>query len=93
LIIFVLQDIPGVVAFFAAKDIPGKNNFMPKLPMHEEIDEIFCSGETAHYGQPVGLIVADTFALASYAATKVKVTYKQSGNSIQIVQLMLLCKY
>jgi len=26
---FMFQDIPGIVAFLTAKDIPGKNSFIP----------------------------------------------------------------
>jgi xanthine dehydrogenase molybdopterin-binding subunit B len=26
---FVFQDIPGIIAFLTAKDIPGKNSFVP----------------------------------------------------------------
>jgi xanthine dehydrogenase molybdopterin-binding subunit B len=34
----VFQDIPGIIAFLTAKDIPGKNSFIPVglLTMVEE---------------------------------------------------------
>jgi len=42
---FVFQDIPGVVAFLTAKDIPGKNSFIPvglvTLDEDEEVSFIF----------------------------------------------------
>ncbi|XP_055628824.1 xanthine dehydrogenase/oxidase-like [Toxorhynchites rutilus septentrionalis] len=68
--------IPGVVGFFSAKDISGANNFMyfPEF-MGSEIEEVFASERVAYHGQPIGLIVAETFALANRAAEVVKVTY------------------
>jgi xanthine dehydrogenase/oxidase len=41
-----VMEIPGVVAFYSVKDIPGKNNFMPdKIPFTTHSEELFCSGE------------------------------------------------
>uniref|UniRef100_A0A240PL19 FAD-binding PCMH-type domain-containing protein n=1 Tax=Anopheles epiroticus TaxID=199890 RepID=A0A240PL19_9DIPT len=69
--------IPGVVAFYSAKDIPGANNFMyfkHFMGPHEE--QIFCSEKVLYHGQPVGLIVAETFNLANRASKLVKVQYE-----------------
>ncbi|XP_063828756.1 uncharacterized protein LOC135078111 [Ostrinia nubilalis] len=68
--------IPGVEAFYSAKDIPGENSFQ----LLGEIvfvkgEEVFCSKEIKYYNQPLGIIVAETTALAERAAKKVKVTY------------------
>ncbi|XP_021929641.1 indole-3-acetaldehyde oxidase-like [Zootermopsis nevadensis] len=68
--------VPGVLKFLCAKDIPGLNNFTPvDLPSFEEYEEVFCSGEIKYAGQPLGLIVAETQALALESVSKVKVEY------------------
>ncbi|XP_059620522.1 xanthine dehydrogenase-like isoform X2 [Phlebotomus argentipes] len=72
--------IPGVVAFFGPKDIPGNNNFSPKALMGD-VEEIFCSGKILFHGQPVGMIVAERFDLANEAAKLVKVTYNRPESS------------
>lgn len=69
--------IPGVVAVYGAKDIPGINNFMPlSFTFHNfEVEEVFCSGKLLYHGQPVGIILAKTFDLAYRARNFVKVEY------------------
>lgn len=71
------QKIPGVAAFFSAKDIPGTNNFAPlKATLIFETEEIFCSSDVKFYGQPVGIILASTHELANKAAEIVEVKYE-----------------
>jgi xanthine dehydrogenase/oxidase len=60
--------MPGVVAFFAAKDIPGKNQIGPVF----EDEELFAAREVLCVGHPVGIIVAETHAQARDAARFVK---------------------
>uniref|UniRef100_A0A1B6E3D0 FAD-binding PCMH-type domain-containing protein n=1 Tax=Clastoptera arizonana TaxID=38151 RepID=A0A1B6E3D0_9HEMI len=68
--------IPGVVAFYTAKDIPGENTFTPKNSIVQDTEELFASEKIVFAGQALGLIVADTHAKALDAASKVKVEYK-----------------
>lgn len=71
-----------MVAFFSAKDIPGKNTFIPtKMFMVLEGEEVFCSSDVKFNGQPVGVIVAETNELANYAATIVEITYQGKNSS------------
>uniref|UniRef100_A0A182JFA6 Indole-3-acetaldehyde oxidase n=1 Tax=Anopheles atroparvus TaxID=41427 RepID=A0A182JFA6_ANOAO len=74
--------IPGVLAFYDAGDIPGENNFAvlkgninTRFPFNDTVEEILCSGRVLYHGQPVGVVVADTFELANEAASLVKVSY------------------
>ncbi|KAL1373969.1 hypothetical protein pipiens_005053 [Culex pipiens pipiens] len=73
----------GVVAFFSAKDIPGANNFMyfPNY-MGSDIEEVFCSDRVAYHGQPVGMIVAESFALANRVVKLVKVSYGEPNSRV-----------
>lgn len=73
--------LKGVVAFFTAKDIPGKNVSLPgdrKLMMINEDEILFAEKDVLYAGQPVGVIVADTHNLANEAAKLVKIKYSES---------------
>lgn len=77
-----MQKIPGVVAFFSANDIPGENSFMPVncgVLFVVETEPIFLAidAQVQFNGQPCGLIVAKTMALANSAAAKVEITYEK----------------
>lgn len=76
-----MQKQNGVVAFYSAKDIPGSNNFMASLNLIRvvEAEELFCNGEVKYYGQPVGMIVSESFAIANYATQFVKILYEKQG--------------
>lgn len=69
--------IPGVVAFYGAKDIPGFNNFMPLgfKAFNLVPEQVFCSDKLLYHGQPVGILLAETFDLAYSARKFVKVEY------------------
>nr|XP_050853429.1 uncharacterized protein LOC127065310 isoform X1 [Vespula vulgaris] len=71
-------EMKGVVAFFTAKDIPGKNIFISgssNLMMLNEDEMLFADSTILYAGQPVGIIVATTNTVANEAVKKVKVTY------------------
>lgn len=72
---------PGVHGFFSAKDIPGANNFTPLCfkMLNQECEEIFCSETVLYYGQPLGVLVADSVILASQAVKLVQVQYEKTG--------------
>lgn len=82
--------MPGVVGFFSAKDIPGDNSFMPvncgvilvveKEPIFLEID-----AQVQYNGQPCGLIVAKTMAIATSAAAKVEIMYEKTQTGRPII--------
>lgn len=82
--------LKGVIAFYTAKDIPGKNVFLAKkdelVPADEEL---FCSGRVLYGGQPVGIIVAKTEDQAESAARKVVITYK-TGDQLALTVKDLL---
>uniref|UniRef100_A0A182QBX0 Indole-3-acetaldehyde oxidase n=1 Tax=Anopheles farauti TaxID=69004 RepID=A0A182QBX0_9DIPT len=74
--------VPGVVAFYSARDIPGENDFAvlkgninTAYPFRNVREEILCSREVLYHGQPIGLVVAETMALANEAAALVEVSY------------------
>lgn len=70
------QNIPGVLGFYTANDIPGKNSFTPtKVPIMDVDEEILCSGKVMYYGQPAAIIVADRDLTAQKAAKLIKISY------------------
>lgn len=86
--------VPGARFFFSAKDIPGKNNFTPKSVYTTEIEEVFApiGGTVLFNGQPVGIVLADTYVIAVRAAQLVKITYQttQAENGLMTLAWSLL---
>ncbi|KAF6212617.1 hypothetical protein GE061_013143 [Apolygus lucorum] len=80
----------GVVSFFSAQDIPGKNSFVTVIPpLMVEHEEIFCSGKVLYAGQPVGIIVATTQEMAIKAADQVVLEYKNSTKPLLKIKEVL----
>jgi len=65
--------VPEVVGFVSAEDIPGENFFHghPGAP-----DRVFAEGRVKYHGQPIGLVVATSRAVAVAAAKMVTVSYE-----------------
>ncbi|XP_059612739.1 uncharacterized protein LOC132259203 [Phlebotomus argentipes] len=73
--------IPGVVAFFSAKDIPGINSYMTQV-LIQPLDvvgpeEVFCSGKVQYHSQPVGIILAESMNIALKAAKFIRIVYSR----------------
>uniref|UniRef100_A0A2A4JYR8 Indole-3-acetaldehyde oxidase n=2 Tax=Heliothis virescens TaxID=7102 RepID=A0A2A4JYR8_HELVI len=74
--------LPGVVAFYSAKDIPGDNVFTPSnIPYMSDKEEILCEKKVKFYGQPAGIIVADREKTANKAAQLVKIKYSSTKST------------
>ncbi|KAI5646263.1 molybdopterin-binding domain of aldehyde dehydrogenase domain-containing protein [Phthorimaea operculella] len=73
-------NLPGVLAFFTAKDIPGENTYIfpmavPGSGMANE--EVLADKTVKYYDQPIGIMVAETQRLAQRAALLVRVKYRK----------------
>ncbi|XP_012545633.1 LOW QUALITY PROTEIN: uncharacterized protein LOC101738607 [Bombyx mori] len=69
-------NVPGVIAFYSAKDIPGENSFTPAQTLfYIANEEVFCSSKVEYFNQPIGMIVAETQQIADRAAKLVKAKY------------------
>ncbi|XP_011694377.1 PREDICTED: xanthine dehydrogenase 1-like isoform X1 [Wasmannia auropunctata] len=80
----------GVVAFFSAKDVPGKNLCISAdskllLLLHDEL--LFAEKEVQYAGQPVGVIVAETHDLANEAAKLVQIKYSGSLKTKPVISI------
>lgn len=64
---------PGVVAVFAAEDIPGKNDVSP----FAGDDRLFAVDEVIYHGQAVFLVVAESYQAARRAARLGKIIYEK----------------
>lgn len=71
----------GVVAFFTAKDVPGKNlciSAASQMLMLINDEILFAEKDVIYAGQPVGVIVAETHNLANEAAKLVEIKYSET---------------
>ncbi|GFO32658.1 indole-3-acetaldehyde oxidase [Plakobranchus ocellatus] len=71
--------IPGVLGFVGTDDIPsgGINNVIPiNIPYFPFTAELFAAENVDYAGKPIGLVLAETQALAEEASRSVKVTYR-----------------
>ncbi|XP_073848046.1 uncharacterized protein [Musca autumnalis] len=77
-------NLPGVIAVFTAKDVPpGGNRISIKDNFFfMEDEQLFLDGEIRYYGQPVGIVVAETNALANRAAGMVQLTYEGGSKEV-----------
>lgn len=75
--------MPGVRRVLLAKDIPGENNIMPKPFVTEPL---FTDDLVEYAGQPVGLVIADTYQQAKEASKKVQINYSQINKPILTIK-------
>ena len=69
-----VESIPGVLGYFSAKDIPKNGTNIIGPIAHDE--EIFATEYVTCVGQVIGVVVAETRALALRAADAVKIEYE-----------------
>ncbi len=77
-------DMPGVVDYITAKDIPNLNptaNIIGPV-FHDE--ELFATKEVHHVGQMIGIIVAESEEIAREATRLVKVQYEKRAPIVTI---------
>lgn len=72
--------VAGVHAFYAARDVPGSNHW-GSVAIDEEV---FASDTVTCVGQPVGIVVAATQALAQEAARMVRIAYRDLPSILSI---------
>ncbi len=67
--------MPGVVAYYGASDIPGVNSVTGQIETGPGVinEEIFSSGAIYYCGQPIGMIVADTYEHAMYSTLQLTI--------------------
>ncbi len=63
--------VPGVVAWVSAKDVPGEN----KVKGGASDSPVFADGKVEHVGQVIGLVIAHTPRAATEGAEKVAMHY------------------
>lgn len=78
--------IPGVVAFYSAKDIPGINSFV-STDYNYELEQLFVEGKVNYHNQPLGIIVANTKTNALRASKRVAVTYSKLRKDNIIIEI------
>ncbi|KAK7794360.1 hypothetical protein R5R35_007242 [Gryllus longicercus] len=82
-------NLPGVVAFYKAEDIPGKNAFTPPLAGLDEEEQILSPGNVKFAGEALGIVVAETQDIAVRASKLVKVDYKDVKKPVLTIREVL----
>ncbi|XP_039304286.1 xanthine dehydrogenase 1 isoform X2 [Solenopsis invicta] len=80
----------GVVAFYSAKDVPGKNlciSAASQMTMLINDEVLFAENDVLYAGQPVGVIAAETHNLAHEAAKLVEIKYTESLNRKPVISI------
>src|SRR5215211_1483558 len=80
---------PGVVAVLTYRNAPRLAYRPHKGVVDPEVGErlhVLQDDRVSHQGQPVALVIADTFEQANYAATLVRVTYTPETATIEIAR-------
>ena len=75
-----LKELPFKTYFITANDIPGINDVGPIFSG----EPILAEKEISYYGQPIGVVVADSFHKAKYASKLVKVKTKKIINQFKM---------
>ncbi len=71
--------VEGVQGYVAAQDVPGSN-----ITGLYNDERVFADGEVTHFGQVIGMVLADDQLLAQRAAKLVKVSYTNMPSIITI---------
>ncbi|BFZ04912.1 hypothetical protein BsWGS_07950 [Bradybaena similaris] len=72
----VALQIPGVVKFIQASDIPGVNDWRSKgFYPASNVQEVLCSSQVLYAGQPIGILLAEDEVTAQSARYGVQITY------------------
>jgi CO/xanthine dehydrogenase Mo-binding subunit len=66
------EALPGVVAVFTHKDIPGTNRVGP----HIKDEPVLCDDKVRYVGDPVALVAAETLEAAKEATSLIRVDYE-----------------
>ncbi|CAL8082604.1 unnamed protein product [Orchesella dallaii] len=81
------ENLPGVVKFIKASDIPGINDYMV---MTDTPEEVFAATEVQYTGQPVGLVIAEDRDTAFKAVELVKVKYANISAGVVSIEEKIL---
>ena len=81
-----INDIDGVHGYVTVDDVPGSNI----TGLHND-EKVFANEEVTHFGQIIGMVLADNQILAQRAAKMVKVDYEDSPSVITIEVRPLAC--
>ena len=66
------QEVPGVVAVYTSKDIPGRN----RVGVRVKDQPVLCDDKVRYIGDPVVLVAANTLEVAQEAVKLIRVDYE-----------------
>jgi xanthine dehydrogenase YagR molybdenum-binding subunit len=78
------ENLPGVVAVISHLNAPKVPGYQGKGDEDGPVLKTFNDNKVFFNGQPVVLVIANTFERAKYAATQVKITYQQEAHQTNL---------